>query len=426
MISTLRSKTRVDTAPTEVQMKLAIAQILGQSYAYNAPVIVLDFEVDDDGEIKGRFRDAARPRVFSFEIDETSVAYKPFSPNRMDSDSDIKRWEEFSKGYSYRVDAKAKGKPRANKPQCNETISMPCGKACISLKKKCRSEPQNDKGKEDLKKLNTGAKEYKKAQPKTGKAKENQLSLEKLKPKPETLPPVPALKPQSINIDSIEPNQKKENFDKEQIESMADSIIKAGGNVFPVILSPGKGANGKYNVISGDLEYHAIQRAKERDNKLSGDVNAIIASLDNVEGIFNQIAMRSSPSSKNPNKQKQSESKEKAKESNKKPEKEGRRVKDDDEMLSVIHDLDHELGTDNYLPIYHLRDALKGMYRDEIDQALYRLQKDDKIDLSLVVEAIHYTQEQLQAGIPQEGGMLIFHIISTEKEKEKRAKNRVI
>jgi len=86
----------------------------------------------------------------------------------------------------------------------------------------------------------------------------------------------------------------------------------------------------------------------------------------------------------------------------------------DTEILQLIQQLDKELGTDNYLPIFHLRQKLQPpLSRDDLDQALYRLQREDKIELSSLVEAMHYTSEQLQAGIPQEiGGSLFFIIVN--------------
>lgn len=128
------------SVPTEVQMKLILAQTLSSPSFYNAPVIVLDFEVDDNGTSKGRFRDAVKPRVFSFEIAKSGVSYKPFTPGRLDS-LIIEEWEEFSEGYSYRIDAATTN--RTGKPNCNETISMPCGKACVSLKKNCKTNPKD-------------------------------------------------------------------------------------------------------------------------------------------------------------------------------------------------------------------------------------------------------------------------------------------
>ena len=86
----------------------------------------------------------------------------------------------------------------------------------------------------------------------------------------------------------------------------------------------------------------------------------------------------------------------------------------DEEVLQTIIDLDRQLGTDNYLPIFHLRNQLQPpLSRDELDQALYRLERQDKIELSSLVEAVHYTKEQIEAGIPQDvGGCLFFVMVS--------------
>lgn len=87
----------------------------------------------------------------------------------------------------------------------------------------------------------------------------------------------------------------------------------------------------------------------------------------------------------------------------------------DQEILHIIEDLDQELGTKNYLPIFHLRQKLQpSMSRDELDQALYRLQRQDKIEMSSLVEAVHYTSEQIQAGISQGGESPLFFIFVNE------------
>ena len=86
----------------------------------------------------------------------------------------------------------------------------------------------------------------------------------------------------------------------------------------------------------------------------------------------------------------------------------------DSEILQTIIDLDSELGTSNYLPIFHLRDKLQPpLSRQELDDALYRLQREDKLELSSLVEAVHYTKEQIEAGIPQDvGGSLFFLMVN--------------
>ena len=86
----------------------------------------------------------------------------------------------------------------------------------------------------------------------------------------------------------------------------------------------------------------------------------------------------------------------------------------DREILQTIISLDSELGTSNYLPIFHLRDKLQPpLSRKELDDALYRLQREDKLELSSLVEAVHYTKEQIEAGIPQDvGGSLFFLMVN--------------
>lgn len=84
----------------------------------------------------------------------------------------------------------------------------------------------------------------------------------------------------------------------------------------------------------------------------------------------------------------------------------------DEEILQTIIELDKELGTENFLPIFHLREKLQPpLSRDELDQAIYRLQKQDKLELSSLVEAVYYTPEQICAGIPQDIGGSLFYLI---------------
>ncbi|MBD2515298.1 transcription factor RcaD [Nostoc sp. FACHB-973] len=82
----------------------------------------------------------------------------------------------------------------------------------------------------------------------------------------------------------------------------------------------------------------------------------------------------------------------------------------DEEILQIIEKLDREKGTDNYLPIFHLREKLQPpLSRDELDKALYRLQASDRIDLSSLLDPTPYTTEQIDAGILQKvGGSLFF------------------
>lgn len=83
----------------------------------------------------------------------------------------------------------------------------------------------------------------------------------------------------------------------------------------------------------------------------------------------------------------------------------------DEDILVTIRKLDNELGTENYLPIFHLRQKLQPpLSRDELDKALYRLQADDKIDLGTLQEASAYTPAQIDTGIVQNAGGPLFYI----------------
>jgi hypothetical protein len=83
----------------------------------------------------------------------------------------------------------------------------------------------------------------------------------------------------------------------------------------------------------------------------------------------------------------------------------------DEEIFQTIVNLDRELGTGNYLPIFHLRQKLEPpLSREDLDHALYRLEGNDQIELIAIVEAIRYSQEQLNAGIPQRTGSRLFFI----------------
>jgi len=84
----------------------------------------------------------------------------------------------------------------------------------------------------------------------------------------------------------------------------------------------------------------------------------------------------------------------------------------DEEILQIIRNLDKELGTENYLPIFHLRQKLQPpLSREELDRALYRLQRNDQIELSSLVDPTPYTSEQIDTGIPKEIGGSLFFIV---------------
>jgi len=84
----------------------------------------------------------------------------------------------------------------------------------------------------------------------------------------------------------------------------------------------------------------------------------------------------------------------------------------DDEILQIIQDLDRHLGTENHLPIFYLRQNLQPpLSREQLDQVLYHLQRNNQIELNPLSEVAAYTPEQVAAGIPQATGEPLFFIV---------------
>lgn len=80
-------------------------------------------------------------------------------------------------------------------------------------------------------------------------------------------------------------------------------------------------------------------------------------------------------------------------------------------VLQQINQLDQMMGTDNYLPIYHLREKLQPpLTREELDSRLYELQRSDRIELSSLHDQGNYSDHQVSAGIPQNHGRSLFFI----------------
>jgi hypothetical protein len=78
--------------------------------------------------------------------------------------------------------------------------------------------------------------------------------------------------------------------------------------------------------------------------------------------------------------------------------------------LQIIKQLDQQLKTDNYLPIYHLREKLQPpLTRAELDSCLYQLQKEDRIELSSLYNESGY-DDKISAGILQDNGGCLFFI----------------
>ncbi len=83
----------------------------------------------------------------------------------------------------------------------------------------------------------------------------------------------------------------------------------------------------------------------------------------------------------------------------------------DEDILQTIRELDKQFDTDNYLPIFHLRQKLQPpLSGEDLEKALYRLETSDKIELSALVEASRYSPAQVNMGIKQLSGSPLFFI----------------
>lgn len=84
-------------------------------------------------------------------------------------------------------------------------------------------------------------------------------------------------------------------------------------------------------------------------------------------------------------------------------------------VLDTIRTLDRELETDNFLPIFHLRNKLQPpLSREDLDKLLFELQSQDLIELSTLQDVSNYSEMQVAAGIPQPIGGALFYISLTE------------
>jgi hypothetical protein len=268
------------SSPTKAQMQAAIAQTLALPFAYNSPVDVMDFKVDGTGKISGRFKDSARPRVFDFELDGNTVNFKPYAPGRMDSGDAVEQWEEFSSGYSYRVDAGIGGN---KKPQCVKPTAYNCGKACINIMKSCKIKTDDPTIKDRLKKLEGIGKNYAKTTKSTKPQKTSEsVKIAKVDPIIEVEKPTekPVEKPvekqaqektkplsnAQINAQTIEKLAKKAGVDISELEETAK---KAGATEAQLLTL--KNAVAKYQKTKGIVSGSQIKTTRSEEEGLTGD-----------------------------------------------------------------------------------------------------------------------------------------------------------
>lgn len=88
-------------------------------------------------------------------------------------------------------------------------------------------------------------------------------------------------------------------------------------------------------------------------------------------------------------------------------------VVSDEKILLTIQELERQLDTDNRLPIFHLREKLYPLLsNEELDEALERLERSNKIELSALQQgnSDDFTSEQIGAGIVQELDTPLFFV----------------
>ena len=85
-----------------------------------------------------------------------------------------------------------------------------------------------------------------------------------------------------------------------------------------------------------------------------------------------------------------------------------------DVVLKTIQQLEQQLGTDNYLPIFHLREKLQPLLtRESLDKILDELQMGNRIELGTLQDVSNYSEAEVEAGIPQNIGGPLFYISVT-------------
>ncbi len=96
-----------------------------------------------------------------------------------------------------------------------------------------------------------------------------------------------------VDVKSITPSKPVEQFDKAEVEKLADSILECNGLSKPLILKPTGPES--YVVIQGDMEFHAAVRAREKDPRKGEMVNAFVISPKAEEIVLNQLQTLQNP-----------------------------------------------------------------------------------------------------------------------------------
>ncbi|WP_017304809.1 ParB N-terminal domain-containing protein [Spirulina subsalsa] len=91
-----------------------------------------------------------------------------------------------------------------------------------------------------------------------------------------------------IDIENIICNTPRSNFSEEQVEKLADHILNVEGLLQPVIVK--KAGFESYELIAGELAYHAAMRAREKNPSQGEVVNAFVIQPEQQSYVVEQLA----------------------------------------------------------------------------------------------------------------------------------------
>lgn len=85
-----------------------------------------------------------------------------------------------------------------------------------------------------------------------------------------------------IEIDSIESSKSISDFDSQDLDSLSNEILTSEGLIRPIVLKQKKGSFEQFEIVDGDLEYHAVVIASEKNPNIA-EVNAVVISESDAE-----------------------------------------------------------------------------------------------------------------------------------------------
>jgi hypothetical protein len=94
-----------------------------------------------------------------------------------------------------------------------------------------------------------------------------------------------------IDVKDISSDVPISSFDKSKIERLAEAILANDGLIRPLILTAA-GVE-RYTVVTGDLEYYAAVRAKEKDSRKAEMVNAFVIPPHSQSAAIDQLTLLS-------------------------------------------------------------------------------------------------------------------------------------